>query len=91
MIQINAQLTFRDYLHYSYYNFFRRPLTKLYLGLFILIISWDIYNKSVDVSAVSCKKTGEVPRKTVDLILSEHLTLGNPSNATADLNMQISD
>jgi len=48
MIQINAQLTFQDYLHYSYYYFFRRPITKIYLSLFIPIVCWEIYKISVD-------------------------------------------
>jgi len=43
------------------------------------------------ISAVSCKETEVTPKKTVNFILSEHLTLGNPINAAAGLNMLISD
>ncbi|MBC3541406.1 DNA/RNA non-specific endonuclease [Rufibacter sediminis] len=35
---------------------------------------------------LGCKETEITPQKSPDLLLSEHLTFGNPSNATTDVN-----
>lgn len=37
------------------------------------------------IMAVGCKETEVTPKKSTDLPLSEHLTLGNPSGATAEI------
>ncbi|WP_246853765.1 DNA/RNA non-specific endonuclease [Rufibacter aurantiacus] len=34
---------------------------------------------------IGCKETEVVPKKSPDLVFSEHLTFGNPSNATTDV------